>query len=57
MSRSFGGVAGFGSRATTTFRLRTAIAASIAVGAISLCLIVAVTVLSIKVVAAMPLPA
>ncbi len=57
MSRSHGAVAGFGSRAATTFRLRTAIAASIAIGAISLCLIVAITVLSIKVVAAMPLPA
>jgi len=57
MSRSHGAAAGFGSRAATTFRLRTAIAASIAIGAISLCLIVAVTVLSIKVVAAMPLPA
>ncbi len=57
MSRSYGATAGFGSRTAATFRLRTAIAASIAIGAISLCLILAITALSIKVVAAMPLPA
>lgn len=56
MSRSHALAAGFGSRAVSTFRLRSAVAASIAIGSLSLCLIVAVTILSIKVVAAMPLP-
>jgi hypothetical protein len=38
-------------------RLTNAVAASLAIGSLSLCLIVALTVLSIKVSMAMPLPA
>jgi hypothetical protein len=38
-------------------RLTDAVAAPLAIGALSLCLIVAVTALSIKVAMAMPLPA
>jgi hypothetical protein len=38
-------------------RLTDAVAASLAIGALSLCLIVTLTVLSIKVTMAMPLPA
>jgi hypothetical protein len=38
-------------------RLNGAVAASLAIGALSLCLIVTLTVLSIKVSMAMPLPA
>ena len=38
-------------------RLTHAVAASLAIGALSLCLIVTLTVLSIKVTMAMPLPA
>jgi hypothetical protein len=38
-------------------RLTHAVAASLAIGALSLCLIVTLTVLSIKVTQAMPLPA
>jgi hypothetical protein len=38
-------------------RLTDTVAASLAIGALSLCLIVALTVLSIKVTMAMPLPA
>lgn len=56
MSRSHALAAGFGSRAVNTFRLRSAVAASLAIGSLSLCLIVAVTILSIKVVSATPLP-
>jgi hypothetical protein len=37
-------------------RLTNAVAASLAIGSLSLCLIVALTVLSIKVSMAMPLP-
>jgi hypothetical protein len=38
-------------------RLTNAVAASLAIGSLSLCLIVALTALSIKVTMAMPLPA
>ncbi len=38
-------------------RLINAVAASLAIGSLSLCLIVALTMLSIKVTMAMPLPA
>jgi hypothetical protein len=37
-------------------RLRNAVAASLAIGSLSLCLIVTLTVLSIKVSMAMPIP-
>lgn len=56
MSRSHALAAGFGSRAVRIFRIRSAVAASLAIGSLALCLMVAVTILSIKVVAAMPLP-
>lgn len=56
MSRTSGAAAGFGSRAIQRFRQNSAVAATIAIGSLSLGLIVAVTALSIKVVAAMPLP-
>jgi hypothetical protein len=50
--------AGFASRpAPASTRLTHAVAASLAIGALSLCLIVTLTVLSIKVTLAMPLPA
>ncbi|HKS20079.1 MAG TPA: hypothetical protein VJS63_12805 [Bradyrhizobium sp.] len=56
MIRSTG--AGFASRpAPASSRLTHAVAASLAIGALSLCLIVSVTVLSIKVTMAMPIPA
>jgi hypothetical protein len=50
--------AGFESRAVpvASSRLTNAVAASLAIGSLSLCLIVALTVLSIKVSMAMPLP-
>jgi hypothetical protein len=53
------GAAGFASRPApvASSRLTHAVAASLAVGAMSLCLIVALTVLSIKVCMAMPIPA
>ena len=52
------GTAGFESRPApvASSRLTDAIAASLAIGALSLCLVVALTVLSIKVTMAMPLP-
>jgi hypothetical protein len=52
------GTAGFESRPApvASSRLTNAIAASLAVGALSLCLVVTVTVLSIKATMAMPLP-
>jgi hypothetical protein len=51
--------AGFDSHAApvASSRLTHAVAASLAIGSLSLCLIVALTVLSIKVSMAMPLPA
>jgi len=53
------GAAGFDGREVSVAspRLTHAVAASLAIGALSLCLIVAVTALSIKVALAMPLPA
>jgi len=51
--------AGFVSRSApvASHRLTHAVAASLAIGALSLCLIVTLTVLSIKVTIAMPIPA
>ena len=53
------GAAGFNGRSApaASSRLTDAVAASLAIGVLSLCLIVALTVLSIKVSMAMPLPA
>ena len=53
------GTAGFESRPAPvdSARLTNAIAASLAIGTLSLCLVVALTVLSIKVTMAMPIPA
>jgi hypothetical protein len=52
------GAAGFNGRSApvASSRLTDAVAASLAIGALSLCLIVTLTVLSIKVSMAMPLP-
>jgi hypothetical protein len=53
------GAAGFDGRSASvaSSRLTDAVAASLAIGALSLCLIVSLTVLSIKVSIAMPIPA
>jgi hypothetical protein len=53
------GAAGFNGRSApvASSRLTKAVAASLAIGALSLCLIVSLTVLSIKVSMAMPIPA
>ena len=53
------GAAGFNGRSApvASSRLTDAVAASLAIGALSLCLIVTLTVLSIKVAVAMPIPA
>jgi hypothetical protein len=53
------GAAGFESRSApvASHRLTHAVAASLAIGALSLCLIVTLTVLSVKVTMAMPIPA
>ena len=53
------GTAGFASRPApvASARLTNAIAATLAVGALSLCLVVTLTVLSIRVSMAMPVPA
>jgi hypothetical protein len=53
------GAAGFGGRSApvASSRLTDAVAASLAIGSLSLCLIVTLTVLSIKVSMAMPIPA
>ena len=58
MTRSPGAV-GFNGRSAPVAlsRLTHAIAGSLAIGRLSLCLIVALTVLSIKVTMAMPIPA
>ena len=58
MIRSPGVGAGFADRSkpVASQRLIHAVAASLAVGSLSLCLIVALTVMSIKVTMAMPLP-
>jgi hypothetical protein len=52
------GAAGFDSRAATvaSSKLTHAVAASLAIGAISLCLIATLTVLSTNVTLAMPIP-
>jgi len=58
MIRSPGGAGFDGSSApVASSRLTDTVAASLAIGALSLCLIVTLTVLSIKVTMAMPLPA
>jgi len=51
--------AGFGSRATrvASTRLSDAVAAALAIGSLSLCLIVTLMVFSIKASMAMPIPA
>ena len=53
------GTAGFESRPApvASSRLTNAIAASLAISALSLCLVVTLTVLSIKATMAMPIPA
>ena len=53
------GAAGFNGRPApvASSRLADAVAATLAIGALSLCLIVTLTVLSIKVSMAMPIPA
>ena len=53
------GAAGFNGRSApvASTRLMDAVAATLAIGALSLCLIVTLTVLSIKVSLAMPIPA
>ncbi len=53
------GAAGFDGRSApvASSRLNDAVAASLAIGTLSLCLIVTLTVLSIKVTMAMPIPA
>jgi hypothetical protein len=53
------GAAGFQGRSApvASSRLRNAVAASLAIGSLSLCVIVTLTVLSIKVSMAMPIPA
>ena len=53
------GAAGFESRSAhvASSRVTDALAATIAIGGLSLCLIVTLTVLSIKVTMAMPIPA
>ena len=53
------GTAGFENRPApvASSRLTNAIAATLAIGALSLCLVVTLTVLSIKVSMAMPIPA
>lgn len=53
------GAAGFNGRSTpvASTRLMDAVAATLAIGSLSLCLIVTLTVLSIKVSLAMPIPA
>ena len=53
------GAAGFDGHiaSVASSRLTSAVAASLAIGALSLCLIVSLTVLSIKVSMAMPIPA
>ncbi|MGB9116001.1 hypothetical protein [Bradyrhizobium sp.] len=53
------GAAGFSGRSApvASSRLTDAVAASLAIGSLSLCLIVTLTVLSIKISMAMPIPA
>lgn len=55
MMRSPGAGHGFGNRAAlAASRLKNTIAASLAIGSLSLCLVVTLTMLSIRMVAAMP---
>ena len=58
MKRS-SGAWGFNGRTApvASSRLNDAVAATLAIGALSLCLVVTLTVLSIKVATAMPIPA
>ena len=58
MKRS-SGAWGFNGRSApvASSRLNDAVAATLAIGALSLCLVVTLTVLSIKVATAMPIPA
>ena len=58
MKRSFG-AAGFESHSApvASSRLHDAVAASLAIGSLSLCLIVTLTVFSLKIGMAMPIPA
>jgi hypothetical protein len=53
------GAAGFNARSVpvASSRLIRTVAASLAIGSLSLCLIVTLTVLSVKVTMAMPIPA
>jgi len=53
------GTAGFGSRPAPvdSSRLTNAVATTLAIGGLSLCLVVTLTALSIKVTMAMPIPA
>jgi hypothetical protein len=53
------GASGFNGRTApvASSRLNDAVAATLAIGALSLCLVVTLTVLSIKVSMAMPIPA
>ncbi|WP_315835383.1 hypothetical protein [Bradyrhizobium prioriisuperbiae] len=56
MTRSRSAGHGFGDRAAlAASRLKNTIAASLAIGSLSLCLIVTLTMLSIRMVAAMPM--
>ena len=59
MIRSLRVVAGFEPRpaVVASIRLGNAVAATLAVGCLSLCLIVTLTLLTLKVASAMPLPA
>ncbi len=58
MTRSSGASSSHGRSAPVALsRLTDAVAGSLAIGGLSLCLIVALTVLSIKVTMAMPVPA
>ncbi len=59
MNRSPGTAAGFEGRSApvASSRLADAVAATLAVGSLSVCLIVTITVFSIKVSMAMPIPA
>jgi hypothetical protein len=56
MTRSSAARHGFGGYSLSALRLKSNLAASFAIGSLSLCLIVTLTVLSIRVAAAVPLP-
>jgi len=57
MIRSSGALGSNGPAPVASSRLTHAVAGALAIGGLSLCLIVALTVLSIKVTMAMPIPA